>query len=196
MDLRAAREHIEAVLQRDADPARRYHGVRHTLDVYTAALRIAELEGVTGEDRDLLATAALYHDSGFLIAAEDHEQHGCDLLRAALPAFGYTPRQVERVAELVLGTRVPQNPTDLLGRILCDADLDYLGRPDFVAIGDDLCAELMHFGKVADVEAWDRMQLHFLSAHSYFTATCQRDREPGKQANLAVVRARVQRRQG
>ncbi|MDA0973125.1 MAG: hypothetical protein O2867_05255 [Bacteroidetes bacterium] len=41
-----------------------------------------------------------------------------------------------------MATKVPQEPKDHLARILCDADLDYLGGDDYDEIAGGLYQEL------------------------------------------------------
>lgn len=188
MDQRAAKGYILARLRSGLPATRTYHSLEHTLDVYASAITIAEQEGVAGHDLELLKTAALFHDAGFLIQDDEHEAGSCALAREHLPRFGYTAEEVERVCALIQGTKLPQSPPDHLGRILCDADLDYLGRPDFFRIGDTLFAEMKRQGVVASEREWNELQLRFLSAHVYFTRTNRNLREPAKQANLASVR--------
>ena len=56
-----------------------YHSVMHVKDVINAVEEIALAENVGGEDLMLLKTAALFHDSGFLHGAKDHEQKSCEI---------------------------------------------------------------------------------------------------------------------
>jgi hypothetical protein len=71
-----------------------------------------------------------------------------------------------------------------LQRIICDADLDYLGRDDFFVIGDQLRREFLHFGIVSSEKAWKELQLKFLTSHHYHTQNSAELREPVKQVNL------------
>src|SRR5689334_12925657 len=101
-----------------------YHNVAHTLDVLEQAERIAQSENITGEeDLLLLRTAAMYHDSGFLISYTGHEQDSCTIFREDAAAFGFTIEQCEIIEGLIMATRVPQVPTGILQQIICDADL-------------------------------------------------------------------------
>lgn len=188
MDARGAKSYILSRLKRELDPARTYHSFLHTVDVYASVITIAEAEGVTGEDLELLKIAALFHDSGFLLDESDHETAGCRMVEEVLPRFGYTPAQVARVRGMVAATKVPQCPEDRLAGILCDADLDYLGRSDFFLIGDTLYHEMVAFGQLRTAREWNELQVSFLTAHRYFTRTCQEEREPVKQENLRRVR--------
>ncbi|MCC3160685.1 HD domain-containing protein [Hymenobacter sp. 15J16-1T3B] len=170
-----------------------YHGRHHTLDVVTAAAALAAAEGIAdAEQLALLRTAAHYHDAGFLTTYKGHEEAGCALARRVLPGFGYAEAHVERICCLIMATQMPQAPgEEPLARILCDADLDYLGRPDYWPISQTLRAELAARGQHYDEAAWLRLQEEFLTGHRYWTPAATARREAPKQARLAEVRAQL-----
>jgi predicted metal-dependent HD superfamily phosphohydrolase len=187
MDQRAAETYILGRLRDGLPPHRSYHSQEHTLDVYRTAITIAAAEGVSGEDLDLLKTAALFHDTGFLVRDDEHEQGSCMIAREALPDFGYTTAQIDRICEMIMATKIPQAPVDELSRILCDADLDYLGRPDFFRIGATLFNEFKHYGVLTTEREWNELQVRFLEKHHYFTRRSKLVREPVKRQHLAAV---------
>ncbi len=187
MDPQAAEVHILARLREGLPANRSYHCYDHTLDVYRTAITIAAAEGVSGEDLDLLKTAALFHDSGFLIQDDEHEKGSCGIARETLPAFGYSPAHIERICTMIMATKIPQDPTDELARILCDADLDYLGRPDFFRIGATLFNEFKRYGVLSTEREWNELQVRFLEKHRYFTKRSKLVREPVKRQHLAAV---------
>ena len=188
MDQRSAKAFILSLLKEGLPESLTYHCFEHTVDVHTSAITIGEEEGITGERMELLKTAALFHDSGYLLGTDRHEFAGCSIAREHLPRFGYDVEQVEAVCGLIMTTEIPQRPTDALSEILCDADLDYLGRADFFRIGNLLYLELKSRGAIANEREWNELQVRFLSGHHYFTETCLRLREPVKQQHLAEVR--------
>lgn len=172
-------KHLEGL-----SPNLTYHCISHTQDVVRECERIAREEGIT-DDRQvfLLKIAAAYHDTGFLRAYAGHEVFSCTIFMEDASDFAMTDAEKDRVQDLIMATQVPQKPHTLLEKIICDADLDYLGRSDFFSIGDKLRREFLHYGIVKDDAAWEQLQLRFLEAHRYHTASSQRLREPGKQAN-------------
>lgn len=188
MDPQGARAYILAKLRHELPAGRTYHSLEHTLDVYASAIGIAEHEGIVGEDLVLLKIAALYHDSGFTEQDEMHEVGSCRIVKDRLPTFGFRPDQVERICRMIMSTSIPQAPRDRLDRILCDADLDYLGRNDFLRIGNYLFEELRAYGVLSTELEWNELQLKFLEEHRYFTETSKRLREPVKQRHLADLR--------
>ena len=132
MQTQLACQYIMDQLTRHLSAKLTYHSVQHTHDVAQQAVRIARAEGITDQESlDLLQTAAYYHDAGFLNAYNEHEEESCRIAVEVLPAFGYAPAQIGQICQLIRATRIPQAPTTLLEAILCDADLDYLGRDDY-----------------------------------------------------------------
>lgn len=137
----------------------------------------------------LLRLAAAWHDLGFTVSAGEHEAVGVSLARAHLPGFGITGDDLERVAGLILATRLPQSPRTLAERILADADLDVLGREDFLARSALLRAERAALGGAVSDAAWYEEQLAFLRGHRYCTPGARALRDEGKRRNLRRLHA-------
>ncbi len=165
-----------------------YHGVQHTLDVLKVCEDRAEQESLSVSEHKLLCTAAIMHDSGFLNVIKEHEKEGVTIARELLPDFGYSPEDIDAIASMIMATKIPQQPNTKLERIICDADLDYLGRDDFYNIGNRLFMELKDLGVVSDEKDWDALQIKFLSNHSYHTAFSVEHREPQKQQKLIELK--------
>jgi predicted metal-dependent HD superfamily phosphohydrolase len=157
--------------------------------VLEQAQQIAAREGVTDEEKlFLLKVAALYHDTGFLFIYSGHEQKGCELGQDELPGFGLTPPQIEKICGMIMATKIPQSPNNKLEEIICDADLDYLGRDDFDPISNSLYKEFLDVGFVKDYDDWMQKQIGFLDAHHYFTNSSQQLRQPVKAARLKKLK--------
>jgi uncharacterized protein len=185
MRYRAAKYFILNKLRSDLPQGLTYHGLHHTMDVWRRASALCVAEGIKGRMATLVKTAALLHDSGFLKNKhEGHEQQGCLLAKEILPDFDYSNEDIELVCGMIMATKIPQSPATLPERIICDADLDYLGRDDFHKIGGSLFKELSLYNIIQEEKAWNRIQVSFLSAHRFHTQTNQQFREPVKQAYL------------
>lgn len=183
-------KHVIAKLQKELSARYTYHSINHTLDVLKQVQRIAAREAITDkEDIFLLKVAALYHDSGFLFLYSGHEEKGCDLAKKELPAFGLSAKQIEIICGMIMATKIPQSPKNLFEEIICDADLDYLGRNDFDPISNSLYAEFLDFGYVKDHDDWMQKQIGFLQAHHYFTKSSQQLRQPKKLAKIECLKA-------
>jgi uncharacterized protein len=189
-DYERAKGYALGRLAGELSPHLAYHSLRHTRDdVLPAVLRLAQASGVNGDALLCLATAALFHDIGFLVAYDDHETHGIAVARGALPEFGYSAAQVAVIVELIAATRMPQQPTSPLAELLCDADLDVLGREDFWDVNRLLLAETEYYrGQAMDEAEWLASQLRFLEEHVYFSTAAQILRDAGKVRNAHRMR--------
>jgi uncharacterized protein len=168
-----------------------YHSLGHVVDVYDSAMRIAERENVDPNEQNLLLTAALLHDSGFIYQSKNHEDKGAEIAREMLPQYGYSADEIEQICGMILATKIPQSPQTKLEEIICDADLDYLGRDDFWKIGDSLHQEILAGGAEMSVKEWNELQFRFLSAHHYFTETAIAERKSKKQQHLDTIKSLI-----
>lgn len=178
-------------LEKGLSPTLTYHNVPHTLDVLKHVIKISEQEGVTEEDLLLLKVSALYHDIGFLDTYSGHEEKSCEIASIELPAHGFSKNQIEKICGMIWATRVPQEPQTRLEEIICDADLDYLGRDDFFKIGEGLYKEFLIQNIVSNEKDWNMLQVKFLENHHYFTNSSKKSRQAAKQLNLEQVKRKL-----
>jgi ligand-binding sensor domain-containing protein/class 3 adenylate cyclase/predicted metal-dependent HD superfamily phosphohydrolase len=188
-----AERHIMKLLEKGLSLSLHYHCIAHTRDVVRSAERIALLEGVTDEGLFLLKSAATYHDAGFIEQYDKNEPVGARLAEEILPKYGYSDAHIQQIKKLIFVTQIPHKPKNLLEEILCDADLDYLGRDDFHTIADALRRELKEHGKIDSDRKWDEIQVMFLESHQYFTQTAIQTRNEKKRQNLLEVKERLKR---
>ncbi|WP_051189646.1 HD domain-containing protein [Daejeonella oryzae] len=178
------KQNVLAMLEK-LNPNLTYHCVEHTLDVLEQSLRIASEEGIDNdEELFLLKIAALYHDTGFLNTYALHEKNSCELFLADADQYKLSGAQKDIIVNLIMATQIPQMPKTLLERIICDADLDYLGRNDFFSIGESLRKEFLSYKIVNNDDEWNKLQIYFLQNHNYHTPSSQKLREPKKQLNF------------
>jgi len=188
-DYEAARLYVLGRLESELSPKLLYHSIIHTRDdILPAVERLIELDGVTDpQDILILRTAALYHDVGFIETYANHEAASIRIAAQTLPGFGYSPEQVEQIRQLILATEMPQRPDSHLAMLLADADLDILGREDFLSRNKDLYDELTGTGIEISLTDWYTSQIKLFHAHRYFTRTAQSVRQPGKVRNLEKI---------
>lgn len=192
VNLEKAKDFILNKLSEELPKHLHYHNINHILDVYDAVTHYAQLEGIGAEDTELLKVASLFHDSGFIVKADGHEQISCEFAEKYLPDFGYSLNQIEKIKGMIMATKIPQSPNNHLEQILADADLDYLGRNDFEEISNGLFEELKAENKVSDINSWNKIQISFFEKHSYFTDSAKRLRNRKKQENLEKIKEQTQ----
>jgi predicted metal-dependent HD superfamily phosphohydrolase len=178
-------------LASELDDTLLYHDIKHTADVIRAAERLCYMEGLNNHDTVLVRTAALFHDIGFCEFYMDNEVRAAELAEEYLPKYGYTPEDIAQIKAMIMATRIPHNPQNLMEQIICDADLDYLGREDFHPISQNLKHEFMHYKVVNTSMEWDQIQVRFFEIHHYFTPSAKALREAKKAKHLEEIRIRL-----
>jgi class 3 adenylate cyclase len=165
-----------------------YHSVKHTIDVVTEVELIGWAERLSEEELLMLKLAGLFHDSGHVVSYQNHEFHGTQLAREILEDYHFSEEQITTICRLIMATKLPPVPKDKLEEVMCDSDLDYLGRTDFIPVSDTLFQELYERNMIDSYDNWNRMQLNFIKKHQYFTETARNLREVNKQAQIERLR--------
>lgn len=112
------------VVDRYAEPQRRYHDQRHLAEVLHALQLVAGGHDVPRP----VVLAAYFHDAVYDPTRGDGEERSGHLAASVLGALGRPADEVDEVVRLVLLT-VTHDPSehDRRGSLLCDADLAVLG---------------------------------------------------------------------
>ncbi|MFH1400526.1 MAG: HD domain-containing protein [Nanoarchaeota archaeon] len=169
-----------------------FHNADHTLDLELGVVArtryYCQAEGVCAADTELATAAAYLHDIGHTLQSKDHEKIGAAIAAGVLPQYGYDSHDVRTIKRLVLATLIPTHPVDLLEQIICDADVDNLGRADFFEKTHALQAEM----GVKDRQAWYLGTYAFMQNHQYYTATARAERDRGKQNNVKLLAERIE----
>lgn len=185
----AVKKFVVNKLKKELSPKFYYHSPEHTLDVYNASIRFAKMENLNGHNLILLKTAALYHDIGFIKKYKDHEDISIEIAKETLVEFGYSHEDIDIICHLINCTRLPQKAENIMEEILCDADLDYLGRDDFFMIAQKLRYEWEELGYLhSTLREWYEFQINFLEEHHYFTNSGKYLRHNGKIKNLLEIK--------
>lgn len=168
-----------------------YHGIHHTLDALHNCKVYLKHNDVDVHQAKLLRLGVLFHDIGFTETSEDHEQKSSEIAKRMLLKFNFKKEDIEVITGLILSTKIPQQPKTLLEKIICDVDLDYLGRPDFYEISDQLFRELKALSVIETIDEWNRIQIKFLEEHTYHTDFAIQNRQPKKEQRIKELKKLV-----
>ena len=168
-----------------------YHGVHHTLDALKNCKVYLKYNHVSVHDAKLLRLGVLFHDIGFTETNLEHEKRSSEIAKKLLNKYNFPKDDIEVVMGLILSTKIPQEPKTLLEKIICDVDLDYLGRSDFYEISDQLFRELKALSVIKNIDEWNRIQIKFLEAHTYHTDFAIKNRQPNKEQRIEELKQLV-----
>ncbi len=183
--LESVEEYIRKFFEQHISVKYAYHNLQHTINVVNAAKEICILEEVAAEDRELLEIAAWFHDTGYDQGAEGHEQRGAAYATAFLKTNGYPLAAIMTIQNCILATKYPQAPTTLFEKILCDADLNHLGKENYWARCGKVREELALVKElVMSEEEWIDFELQFMQNHEFQTTVGRALYEKNKQKHI------------
>jgi len=168
-----------------------YHGIHHTLDVLKVINQYIKREKVKAQDAKLLRIGALLHDIGFTVSYTDHELRSVETANKLMSELGFSKEHIKTVNGLILSTRVPQKPKNILEKIICDSDLDYLGRSDFYSKSNLLFKELKTYASIESKLEWNKIQVKFLKSHKYHTKFANKYRQPQKIKRILEIEQQI-----
>lgn len=190
--LKIVDQYIRELFRDELPNGIKYHDANHTLNptkgVVAIANDIALTENVPENDRELLITAAYFHDTGYIREYDKNEPIAARMAGRILKLIGYKPNEIEKIQNMILSTDLAVEPKTHLEKILCDADLDHLGRPDFLEFDAKLREGRRNRGvDVSDDEKWYNGTLNLIINHKFYTESQRKLREEQKQKNIQTL---------
>ncbi len=185
-------KHVKNLLNTEELRKRPFHNFNHTLHVVQKCDELATYYKVSAEDKTSLLTAAWFHDTGYLFGNINHEDVSTKIASDLLNNINANTEYIMQVQALILATKLPAKPTNLLQEILCDADLHHLASEDYQQWSNRLRQEMeLMTGNSIDATTWTRENISFFEGHRYFTGYAITFWEAQKQLNLQVLIAQA-----
>ena len=95
--LNQVRDHVSNYFREQAPPENVYHNLGHTSDVVEAVKEIAQAEGVTDEELELILIAAWFHDLGYVKCCNGHEDLSMEYARNFLNENNYPEDKINKI---------------------------------------------------------------------------------------------------
>lgn len=182
--------HCRSLLSRFLPSDLYFHNLEHTQEVVLACQFIAEESGLPAMEIDLLLIAAWFHDTGYIVDYDSHEQYSEQIALNWLAESSLNKLDQSKIIACIRATQMPQRPHTLLEEIMCDADLIHLSTEEY-----EQKAALLHKewkcirGLNPSPKEWMISNLDFLTNHQYFTLYGQQILEVRKERNICNLLA-------
>ncbi len=136
----------------------------------------------------------MVHDIGYPDAVWNHEKRGAEIAEEFLEKKNYPPGKIATVKKLILSTRVPHNPENKLEQIMCDADIAYIGKKDFMSRVHYLREEwgFTIQREFSDTE-WIMENIRFVESNSFYTDYAKKKYEDTRKENLAALKLQLEK---
>lgn len=147
-----------------------YHNLIHIKDVVDTAKLIGEKSVISPDQMEMLLVAAWFHDVGIIERYIEHEEKSTEICSGFLVKQNYPADKIATIVRIIHSTRVPQKPTNLLEKILCDADLSHNGKKGFIYRSQLLRVEWKNMlGKEFTDSEWLKINIDFLLDNKFHT---------------------------
>lgn len=183
--IKAAENFISDLFSEKLSPNMIYHNYAHTLDVVNNSIKIGTKSGLNNSELEIVTLAAWFHDSGYTVTYNGHEDAGKEIAAKFLNEHNYDPGKINLVLGCINSTKMPQAPQNLMEQVICDADLIHFGQEDFFEYSELLKTEWETLGINHVSEAdWYKASVDLLSTHRFFTQYARRKFSQQQSVNL------------
>jgi len=195
--LKIVDQYVRELFRDELPDGIKYHDANHTLHptkgVVAVANSIAISENISEHDRELLITAAYFHDTGYIREYDKNEPIAARMAGRILKLIGYKPNEVKKIQKMILSTDLGLEPKTHVEKILCDADLDHFGREDFFKLDGKIREGRRARGiDVSDDAKWYKGTLKIIKKHQYYTESQIKLREEEKQKNIKRLLSKLE----
>ncbi|MDF1573656.1 MAG: adenylate/guanylate cyclase domain-containing protein [Bacteroidales bacterium] len=164
-----------------------FHSLEYARRVYNQSFLLCRSEEIEQEDRLLVRTAALMLLTGLTQDYLNFENRSSVISREILPDFSYSEGQIDQICNLILATKRPFKPNNRLEKILIDAKMEYLGRPDYSDQIKLLYQELRKTGSKINGQQFKKQQLELLFEFQFYTVAAKRMREVSGNEQMSIL---------
>lgn len=187
--LQNAETFVAQLLTNELDNAYVYHNLAHTQLVVENVNEICEASAIEAKFKDILILAAWFHDVGYTISKDDHEEKAIAVLKRFLDKEQVSSAVFDEVSKLILATKIDVEPKNELEKIIRDADCAHVGSSDFIERSELLRKEWELTGnkKITDKEWFDGNIQFMTSVHRFYTDYALKEWAIEKAKNLAKV---------
>ncbi|MFC3560608.1 HD domain-containing protein [Pedobacter jamesrossensis] len=181
----SVREFVETFLKAKLSSGLYFHSIQHTMEVVEATIEIGSQSALSREDFEVVIIAAWFHDIGYGIRYQDHENESANLAGMFLKQHLVEESKIEKIKNCILATRYPQLPSTKLEEIICDADFYHFSRSDYIAHEQALRKEWSTILDMVFSDGdWNELNYKMLKSHQYFTPYGKRVLQVNKFMNL------------
>ncbi len=177
-------EYVLDKLEKELPDYLQYHNLKHTIDATISIELIASGENISDKELLLLKTAALLHDIGLIYGSENYEEKSVEISKPILKKYRYSENQINEICNIILATKKPTEASSTLEQIMCDADLNYIGRSDFIKYSDMQYWELKTQNLIESYDEWISKQIDLVENYEYYTLTAKNMRQLRKEKQI------------
>jgi pentatricopeptide repeat protein len=164
-----------------------FHGPHYSRKVYNQSFLLSRAEEIEQDERLLVRSAALMLYTGLSQSYAHFENRSVVIARDLLPEFKYSEKQIDQICNLILSTKAPFKPNNLLEKIMIDARMEFIGGSDYPEKAKLLYHEMREAGIKINGPQFKRQQQELLHEFEFFTTAARRLREVSGEEQMTAL---------
>jgi len=190
--IKEASGYVETLLREKLDDDFVFHNFEHTEYVTKKAEWIGKNCGLSQDEINFIKLCALFHDTGYITGYEEHEIKSAEIASDFLKSKNIDEQTITKIKNCILSTRIPQNPNDLISRVVCDADMAHLAEDDYFERVDKMRQEWKKTrGEKFSKRKFHKISEKFFRQHTYLTDFAKKELEPKKEKNMRLIEKEI-----
>jgi adenylate cyclase len=165
-----------------------FHNFEYAKRLYEHSSLLAKASELDLEETLLIRTSALLLNVGYTEGYVNQENRSAEYARNILPEYSYSEKQITVITNLILSTKWPPEPGNLLEMVLYDTKMDYVGRADYLRLYKLIFLEQNQYMKSVDVNEFKRKQLDIIRQYEFFTESARRLREISVEDQISKIK--------
>jgi HD superfamily phosphodiesterase len=172
-----------------------FHNFDHALRVKKYAESIGEMTGLSSEEMNILRIGALFHKAGYTNSYEKNTEESIIIASAFLTEHGVDPQTIDQISEMIMATKLPQNPKGKIAEALCDAGMMYIASENAMEQFDLFIDEAaMQKPDLKKRTALEKAWIDVFASHTYHTEYGKSRLQPEKETVVKRISERMKRR--
>lgn len=181
-------QHVEELFRIHHSDSLVYHNLEHTKNVVNHTKELSEHCIVSTQMQNELIAAAWFHDTGHLVGdMHMHEENSVRLMISFLNSRKIQTEIINNIADIILATKISDQPENICQFIIRDADTYHLGTRDFRRI-DALVWKELELRTSVIIQNRLEKSIKFLENHRFYTPYCIEKLSDGKNENLIFLK--------
>lgn len=185
--------YIKDLFSAKLSPMFLYHSLQHTRDVVHVASKIADHYGLSPDEKEIILISAWFHDTGYVITIENHEEYSALIAENYLKEKEYPEEKIKAIKKIILSTKIPRKPQNFFEDIISDADIAYIGEKNLNEKIKLLRKEWEStINKFYSDYDWLKLNIEFLETNEFRTDYAKKAFSETRADNLANLRKSAQ----
>jgi hypothetical protein len=176
---------LEAELHKDLH----FHSLEYARHLYEYSGLLTKATNLDLEEELIIKTSVLLLNVGYTGGYDNQENRSAEYARHVLPEFNYSEKQITQISNLILSTKWPSEPKNMLEMVLYDVKMEFIGRSDYLRLYKLLFLEQNQYLKSVDVLEFKRTQIGIVKNYTFYTDSARRLREIPVEEQLSRIQA-------